>query len=318
MKLNNNYLLFFLALLPLCSCSDNGGEHTPDMEQVPIELHATGEGLTAGTKAGGTGVLFPATVFATTRQGVYTGFTGKYEWQKDADVKKDLTVSLADAYYPETGDWIYLVAVSPAVQGTPLNGTVSYQLDGQTDLLYAGEIKGNRWDGSRFVGNTVGAGTDTPLAFSHLLTRLVFKAVKKTAVGLKVGIRSITVKSVKNAVSFPLTTGKTSYNGDASLALTLTTGGNTNGKEVGGTAPVELGNLLLPPLDTGEDAYKITVETSVGTFTDIPLVFVNTNAELFQPGHSHEITLTITDQELTVTSVTVVPWTTTNQGDLDL
>lgn len=56
-------------------------------------------------------------------------------------------------------------------------------LTGQTDLMYASQIFGNRWDGSRF-SNTDGTGT--PLTYKHLLTQLTFKAMKKVTGGLSV------------------------------------------------------------------------------------------------------------------------------------
>ena len=47
--------------------------------------------------------------------------------------------------------------------------------------MYASQISGNRWDGSRFV-NTDGSGT--PLTYKHLLTQLTFKAMKKVVMHL--------------------------------------------------------------------------------------------------------------------------------------
>lgn len=326
MKLNNNYLLFLLSLLPLGSCSDKD-DTASGQEPVPVVLHVEGEGLTAGTKAAETTIVpFGTTVFATTRNGMYTSLSGKYEWQKNATVGTDKKVSLADAYYPETGDWMYLVAVSPEVGTTVQDGTASYQLTGLNDLLYAPQIKGNKWDGDRFSGNTLTGSKDTPLSYSHLLTRLVFKAVKKEADGPTVHIKSISVKGVKNVVTFPLSSGEASYSGSALLKLDLTTGATApDGISVSGKDPVSIGYLLLPPLDTkgtngvADSPYLITVETSVGTFTDIPLVFKGSADSLFQRGMSHEITLTIGDSELEISSIHVAEWQAIPQdGELDL
>lgn len=315
MKRNITNLLPLLALLSAAGCSDRIAPEERAME--PIYLYAAGNGLSASTKA--TNIdPFQTTVFASTQSGVYTALDAPYEWRKAADVVADGSVSFTDnsqPSYPETGGWIYLVAVAPAVEAPAINtdnGVVTYTLgDTPQDLLYAKEIRGSRWDGQRFSKNTV-ADNDKPLAYEHLLAQLKFKAKKATEGGLAVRVNKITVNSVKTVVTVALADGTATFADGSASSLSLTPGV----ADVSGTAPVELGNLLVPPLDSG--AYTITVETSVGTFADVPLKFYDGATDLFRPGVSHEITLTISDTSLGITAVTVAGWTTVDKGNLEL
>lgn len=322
MKLQSICLLLVPALLSVSSCSDP--EHS-GFEQVPIELRASGSGEVIA-KAGYQEITtaFGTTVFASKREGIYTGIpaTDADEWQKDATVEIGGSVSLPDnPTYPENGDWIYLVAAAPKTSTySSSEGSVSYTLTGQTDLMYARQIKGNRWDGSRF-SNTEKK-YDTPLEYVHLLTQLKFKAQKETADGLAVKVNSITIQG-KAAAKIELSSGETTFSGsNENLTLKLPDGGT----EISGTTPAtDLGYLLLPPLETG--AYKVTVETSIGTFSDLDITFDaaggggsnGSGTNHFAAGHSYEITLNIGDRELDILSVSVAEWTTIKQGgDIDL
>lgn len=324
MKLQSIYLLLVPALLSVSSCSDP--EHS-GFEQVPIELRASGNGeVIAKADYQEITESFETTIFASKRNGIYTGIPSDAdpdEWQKDATVEKGGSVSLPDnPTYPENGDWIYLVAVAPKTSAyDSSSGSVSYTLTGQTDLMYAKQIRGNRWDGSRF-SNTDNT-KDIPLEYVHQLTQLKFKAQKVTADGLPVKVQKITVKG-KKEVSVNLASGNTTFSGDdADLTLELENGGT----EITGTTATDLNAcLLLPPLTSG--AYKLTVETSIGTFENLDISFDSTSgggsssssgSNHFAAGHSYEITLNIGDRELEILSVTVAQWTTVKQdGELDL
>lgn len=301
MKRNITNLLLFLALLPVTGCSDKMAqeESTP----VPINLYATGKDLSAVTKATEI-VPFGTTIFASTQSGVYTTLDALYEWKKEANVGKDGSVSFTDnskPSYPETGGWIYLVAVAPqAATIDQSKGTVTYTLSNTPqDILYAKEIRGSRWDNQRFSGNTNSA-NDKPLVYDHLLTQLKFKAKKVNNTAKSVKVTKISVKNVKNVLSVPLATGKPVCSGSAQLDLTP-----ANGVEVSGTLTA-IGSLLLPPLESG--SYSITVETSIGIFSDVPITFDKGTPQPFQSGVSHEITLAISDASLEVVTVNVADW----------
>ena len=318
MKRNITLLLLPLTLFAAIGCSDNIQSGDKDVET--IQLYVAGSGLSAATKADI--VPFGTTIFASTQSGVYTSLSATDEWMKDADVAANGSVSFKDnskPSYPETGGWIYLIAVAPAVQtsaGNTGNGTVTYVLsDTPQDLLYAKEIRGSRWDGQRFSGNTVHA-DDKPLAYEHLLTQLKFKARKAIAGGLDVTVTKITVQDVQTSVTLTLSDGTTTFSGQSSVSLAL---GSNNTVSGSSTDAIDLGSILLPPLSTG--TYTITVETSIGTFAGVKLNIPATNAETpapLQPGVSHEITLNIYDTSLDISSVKVSEWTPVERGELVL
>ena len=317
MKRNTTNLLLLLlpAFLVVTGCSDSNDNGMGESHER-IELYVSGGGLTAATRATVTDITpFDATVFATTRQGVYTNLSGDYEWTKKVEVGADRSVSFSSPTnpvpnYPVSGDWIYLTALAPEATAIS-DGVVSYTLDGTQDLLYAKEIKGNKWDNYRFAGNPISS-NDKPLAFEHLLTQLKFKAAKKTTGdGLSVTITKIIVQKVNTKVSVAVADGTPMFSNESEVSLTL------SDKTVTNTTPVELGNLLLTPLPSG--TYTITVETSVGTFADVPLALADTDTQThFHPGVSHEITLNITDTSLAINTVTVSPWAPATGGELDL
>ena len=317
MKLKSIYLLLVPALLSV-SCSSDPEQS--GSERIPIELHASGDG-TVTTKADQTITeSFPTTVFASMRDGDCTGLSASsagYEWMKDTKVETNGTVSLPDdPAYPEDGSWIYLTAVSPQVSSSYQNaaGTVSYTLTGQDDLMYAQQIKGNRWDGSRFSNNT--NNVVTSLEYTHLLTQLKFKAQKAAVQGLPVKVSSITVKGVADKMTLNINNGEAIFEGSGDLSLALAEGG----KEITSTNASYLGALLLPPLESGK-SYKVTVGTSIGKFEDLSIDFTGSGNQpdnLFAKGHSYEITLNISDSKLEVLSVTVASWEPVPSGDIDL
>ena len=304
MKRQRIYLLLFPALLLVSGCSDSD---CSEPEQVPIELHAQGN-ATVETKADQTiTAAFATTVFASMRSGDYTGLTSPVnakEWKIDTEVQTNGTVPLSgNPTYPENGDWLYLIAVAPQASSYSDNdGKVTYTLTGQTDLMYASQISGSRWDGNHFV----------PLTYKHLLTQLTFKAMKKVTGGLSVKVKKITVTTT-NSVTLALTNGETSFSGSGELSLELPDGGT----EISGTTATPLsGSLLLPPLTGTSDAYKLTVETSIGTFKDLEITPQSDGGNLsFAGGTSHEITLNIGDKELGISSVTVSGWVPVIQND---
>lgn len=265
------------------------------------------------------GANFSATAVLSTIAGDYTSLTDdSYEGVSDITVGADWSVSWAPPlYYPRTGDWIYLVAVSPVA--IPSGGTVSYKLTGAEDLLYAPEIRGNRWDGDRLADNTDPT-KNTPLDFSHLLTRLQLKACKKQEGGADVQVYRVTVKEAKSEAIVSLADGQATFSSATGLSLDLS---GDKAVEVTSShtadAPVPVGDLLVPPLVAGE-SYTLDVETSAGTYTGIPIAFPEVSpGDVFQAGLSHAVTLSISDYELEVLSVTATPWAMqTVDGDLEL
>lgn len=318
MKRNITSLLLLPALLSVAGCSD---KIAPDGRVTePIQLYAAGDGLSAASKAADAAKIEPfgTTIFASTQSGIYTALDAPYEWTKAANVAANGSVSFTDnskPSYPETGGWIYLVAVAPTAGNNAIdtdNGTVTYTLnDTPQDLLYAKEIRGSRWDNQRFFGNS-DVTKDQPLVYNHLLAQLKFEARKADDAGLAVQITKITVNNVQTKATVALADGTTTF-ADPKSPLNLTPA--NDGVKVNSTSPVEVGNLFVPPLQSG--TYTITVETSVGTFPNVSINFTGDNGRL-KAGVSNMVTLTISDTSLGITSVKVAEWTTVPQGEINL
>lgn len=311
-------MLSVLGVL-VCACSQE--ETAASADSVPLELRAAGDALLqTSTRAAGNlpDVAFGATVALSMQSGEYTDLTDEYEGTCNADVSTDGSVSWKTGEftpeYPLTGDWVCLVAVSP--QAVPADGNVSYTLTGAEDLLYAAQLQGGFRDGFRFSGNTISE-KDKPMLFNHLLTRLQFKACKKEAGGLAVKITSVKVNEAKTSVTLPLATGIPVFSGPEGITLQLA----DDGVEVTEVdPPVSVGNLLLPPLQNGS-SYTLDVETSIGSFQNIPIAFGDDapSDKFLQAGMSHEITLSITDTSLGIQSVQAVPWELVSvDGEIDL
>ena len=161
-----------------------------------------------------------------------------------------------------------------------------------------------------------GVEANRSLNYAHLLTQLVFKAKKHDAGGLEVKVNKIIVKSIPPAVNVPLATGKATFSGTSDVTLQPTDNATVGPSNVG---PIDLGCLYLPPTpDPGN--VKITVETSIGTFTDVSVKMGDEISEdNFKPGFSHVITLDIYDASLGISSVEVAEWTPSYvDGNLDL
>ncbi len=296
-----------MCLLPLlASCSQDPSSQ----DLVPLELRVRETVLSRATGRSLPEQAFSATVALTTTEDDYSGLSGSNEGVRDITVATDGTVTWqSPAYYPSDGSWLWLVAFSPVA--VPANGQVVYALTGQEDLLYAPQLSGNRWNGERFSGNTDPA-SDRPLAFRHLLSRLQFSACKAEEKGIAVKIKKITVKEAQSSATLTLATGQVVFGGTAGLSLTL----SGEGTEVTGKDPVALGNLIVPPLTGSASGYTLDVETSVGTYSDVPIQFPDASGgALLEAGMSHKVTLTLSDYTLGITSVQVSPWPTVQIND---
>lgn len=295
MKQKLSILPAFLSLCGLLSgCA--GSIIPPDAgdEALAVQLYARGGALegTGTTTRTQPGEAFTASVAFATESGQYAPPAGTYGgvWTARVDASGkigwDTDDGIASPVYPPDGAYLYLVAVAPAV--TPQDGVATYTLTGGQDLLYAGELRGNMWDGERFAGNTY-VQNDKPLRFNHLLTRLHFKARKGQSSNSDVQITRITVNGAKTQAAVPLATGVPSFSGSTGMSLAPVSGSIT------GTTPTDLGSLMLPPAD--ESAYTLTVETSVGTYSDVQITYNGSASGFLQAGMSHEVTLNISYNE---------------------
>lgn len=293
-------------LILMAGCSQDSSSQ----DLVPLELRVRETALSGSIGRSLPEQAFSATVALTTTEDDYSSLSGSNEGVRDITIATDGAVTWqSPAYYPSDGSWLWLVAFSPVA--VPVNGQVVYTLTGTEDLLYASQLSGNRWNGERFSGNTDSA-SDRPLAFRHLLSRLQFSACKAATDGVTVKIKKITVKEAHSSATLVLASGQVAFGGTPGLSLTL----SGEGTEVAGVDPVVLGNLIVPPLANGASGYTLDVETSAGTYSDVPIQFSGASGDaLLQAGLSHKVILTLSDHTLGITSVQVSPWPTIQIDD---
>ncbi|MEL5892571.1 fimbrillin family protein [Bacteroides sp. GD17] len=322
-------LLAFAGIAGIAAgCTDSDSDSSevyPVEEAVPVQLFARGGALedTVALTRTEPEEAFKASVAFASASGQYASLTGEKEgiWTADVDKSGGMTWNTeggkAAPVYPLYGDYLYLVAWAPVT--APTDGAATYALTGQQDLLYVSELRGCKWDGERFYGNTMSE-KNKPLTFNHLLTRIRFKACKKKDGGLPVKILKITVNEAKTQAVVPLATGEPAFSTPSGSTNGLSLEPENGNNEVASTTPVELGNLMLPPLDGSAGAeYTLTVETSTGTYNNVKITYgEDQSSGILKAGMSHVVTLTLSDYTLSITSITVEPWELVDAGDLGI
>lgn len=311
----NNYswttVLFLFLLLLLAGCTER--EEAP----VPVRLTAQSTALSAESPGRAVGVISPGGAFSPTFIASMTaGNFAAAAWSDDARVATDGAVTFADKhYYPANGGRVYLVGVHP--HAAPTDGSVTYTLDGNTDVMYAAPLYGSKWDSNRFAGNTQ-SGYDKPFVFTHLLTQLQVTAKKAAAGGLPFHITGITVKGINSTLSVALAEGTPAFSNPADVEIPGEAI-SSNTEITGETTPVSIANLLLPPSEAG--TFTFDIETSAGTFRDVEVSLDNKDSDEgskgFQAGYAHQVILTIHDSELGVI-VSIAQWQPATGGDIDL
>ena len=302
-----------LLLLLLAGCTERE-EEAP----VPVRLTAQSTALSAESPGRAAGVISPGGAFSPTFIASMTaGDFAAAAWSDDARVGTDGAVTFADKhYYPANGGRVYLVGVHP--HAAPTEGSVTYTLDGNTDVMYAAPLYGSKWDSNRFAGNTQ-SGYDKPFVFTHLLTQLQVTAKKAAAGGLPFHITGITVKGINSTLSVVLAEGTPAFSNPADVEIPEEAIHKNTEITGGETGPVSIANLLLPPSEAG--TFTFDIETSAGTFRDVAVSLDNKESDEgskgFQAGYAHQVILTIHDSELGVT-VSIAQWEPATGGDIDL
>ncbi len=209
------FVFFCLPGVFLAGCSDADRSSLMGEEEVPVELSAL-EGDVSSRAAVSAGskpqAEFEAAMVFSRTGGDYTTPVVVAEegvWKGTVGTNGEVSWSNAGKaapIYPRWGAWLYLVSYAPyaepdkAASGSGTGtyaGTVPFLLTGQTDLLYASQIQGNRWADGHFLS----------LVFDHQLTQLSFQAKKTLQNGVSVWVKSITVKEAKPLASLKLATG---------------------------------------------------------------------------------------------------------------
>lgn len=287
-----------------------------DEEEIPVVLHA---GSGGGTKAiVNEGDAFAPLLLCSAVAGDYSA----PEWQQTVSVDTDGGVVYPGAVplYPRYGAYIHIIGIYPA-HAVVANGEAVFRADGQTDLMYAPELMGNRWDGLRIYGNS-DSSKDRPLRFGHLLSQLQLTAVR-TAADLadkkQFRIQSIRLKNIPGQAAVRLGMVEEgaervtwSDPGIREPVLTKDPADPEKNNLIDSTDPEqpdEVGWILLPPAEY----YEADITTTVGDFNNI---LIRPDEGAFGGGLAHKVILILNDRSLSVLGVTMEDWTDTDGGEI--
>lgn len=164
-----------LAVAAMASCSKNDSVTAPEGPQGDaVEIKATSKALSIESKApfegeiGDNGSLTARILVSVTQDNYTTTYKDDNMTFTDNGITE---VGFATpAYYPADGSPLYLCGLYPADQNwqNPTT-TADYTFDGKTDIMAAAQVSSSK--------TAAQAGTYPTLAFKHLLTKLVVKAV---------------------------------------------------------------------------------------------------------------------------------------------
>ena len=284
--------------------------------EVPVALHAGRQ-----TKAIiGEGDAFDPLLLCTAVSGNYA----VTEWQRKASVAVDGAVTYTGEIpvYPSLGDYIYVTGIHPS-DGSVADGQITCLLDGQTDLMYASELAGNRWDGFRIYGNSDPL-KNKQLEFRHLLSQLQFAAIRTASdlTGKKeFRILSIRIKEVPGQAVVRLGTvenedERIAWSRPSVLQPVLYKDPSDTAKNKLITSsdpehPDKTGWVLFPP----GAFYLADIETTVGNFSDIK---ISPDEGPFTRGLAHEVVFVLNDKGLSVIGVRQEDWTDAEGGEIEM
>lgn len=283
-------ILSLAAVAALASCSQEEGNNVPEVVpgNVPIIVNA-GLGASVESKASGpidgtafeknTNEAFNLLAFTTAPTSDWSQAYFK-DLPVDCDENREFHTG---KFYPAGGADLYFYAYAPGGSyTTSSSGVVSFTIDGQQDIMYAGQVTGS-------------ASAQPKLSFSHKLMKVMFKA--KLDEGLQdqeATLTNITINNVKTNYNLSLSDGTLTETGEAgNLSLTVSSQKLTTTE-----APVN-GVLMLYP----QPGFTITATAGGQEYkTSSPVSITSPEA-----GKEYTITLTFNGSEI-IPTVTITDW----------
>ena len=291
------FILSILAIAAMTSCTKTSEDDVDPNAPVEIKLNA---GIETSVSIGRSAVnnLDEATLgdfvfFKGDGDQTGTNLTWSYT-PLNSTVSADGTITFNPVLYynQDPTKYTYFIGMYPKSAGTitdnKLEFTPTEVEKGQTDIMYAQKISGNK--------NTT---TNLKIQFTHALSQLKFKFTKGSSFeSTSATVTSITIKGTNIPTEINLSTGAMTYSLDTkNIKLEFTTD-NTIG---GSTAPKNV--IMINPSSSNIKA-DITIQNGekVLTFTDIDITVTP------QAGESHEIELTF-EQQAVSGQASITEWT---------
>lgn len=295
-------MLSMLAMAAMVSCTNE--IETPDQPKVnqnePVEIKVAAGVLGVETKAPivDNSTFIPAIVGW---EGTEMPTTGNPKWNtitNEAITAGSTAVAMPftdkQYYNPDGTTHTYIRAFFPAA--TITNDAVAFtNTNADQDIMMTDIVDA----GVKPIGTT----SATSLTFSHLLTQLQFQVGGDASLPKDVKVKSITLLKATIPTGFNIISGELVGTEQATFKI-------PNLSETiipiveGATTETSVGDpIMIKPI--GGTSFNITVETTQGTFSDVPVTLAETDAN---GGISYTIKLTFKQKEITATGK-VTTWT---------
>ncbi|RGP17212.1 fimbrillin family protein [Parabacteroides gordonii] len=214
-------------------------------------------------------------------------------------------------YYPaDKATSAYMIGYHP--KGTVTSGAVEYTIDGNTDIMYAERVDGNKEKTTALTPN-----------FNHLLSQLVLKitggtteAEANAAAAAWGTISSISVKSIQPKYTLALSTGKLTVVTNDNEATAINFEAPASGFPTIATTTDDAGYCMIPPQGS-----QITLAvTTDKTTKDVIITIPERTGENPRPanttlaGEAYTVTLTFKANEIESTA-SVTAWTPVAGGE---
>ncbi|MBO8473348.1 MAG: fimbrillin family protein [Bacteroidetes bacterium] len=288
------------ALLPvavLFSCTERvtgSDDNTPVQITLSAGMPATGVQAKAPVESDDT---FVAAVAGWVTYGSSVNYASEETWLSvtsaisgDAS-QQAIQLNPLRYYEPDNNYRTFMKAWYP--EGVLSDGVVTFSnFDGSVDAMLAGEISGSKLDNENKV-----------LVFNHMTTQINFVVVKDESLAAGTALESITIKDAAIPTGFDLSTDKVIYspvtNGLSvrGIAENLIIGTNPEGDIAGEPVMIEpfKGNTMF-----------LDVRTSAAFYENVQVI-IDEDAD-FQPGKAYTITLTFTQEDISL-KASVTEWT---------
>ncbi|MDH6358337.1 fimbrillin family protein [Parabacteroides sp. PF5-9] len=288
-------IVFAIAVLAGCTNDESSpADHNEIMVGATVYASITKAPVKTGDE-------FSAAITA------FEGIAAPTDWTVTPAWKNSVTITAAESgsprvplntskVYPATGN-VYMRGWHPNIPS--VNGVVQFAADGKEDIMWGGEVEGNK-------SNPVNA-----FVFTHSLTQLNFQ-IQATAEFLASNptkrLEKIEVLNVGLPTSMQIGNGSVTYSNRAQFNLPGFSGSflSTNLTKVGEPLMIQSVNALSVKVWYTGEANGITV----------PILDENNNPLNAETGKSHLVTLYFkgTNEEVIKATASVTPWETGAAG----
>lgn len=307
-----------LAIASMVACTSESDPINEVDNEKPVEIKMTAGILDIQTKTSGVvdGLKKEITdVVFVKQEGGEAAIT---DWTK-ATEKDKFTASISTEgavtfptkpYYPTDGaKFAHMVGYHPATKSTLQDGTITYTIDGNNDIMYASEIKGTK---------AINQGETKTLkaSFNHKLAQLKIKYYGDVAAVAAWGtITSIKVKEASTNLILDLLNGNLTAAESSPTGIELQHDGSYPAISTAELAPSDGGYALVLPKNS---AYNLTITAGAVT-RDVKINIPAGTGESTRPidntlaGEAYTVTLQFKASEIGATAE-VGEWTNVSGG----